>query len=239
MEYSTPITIAAVAIISLVFYLKVIKPKGKTECQKSLDEARNTMLEDEISLENYENRELTLSEIGTLYERYIGHLYEKDGCDVEYHGAINGVKDLGRDLIVQKGKDTLVIQTKCWGKDKLIHAKDIFQLYGSMEHLRATTKSNGQNLKAVFYTSSASYTGPAIEVAQDLGVDLKTKKLNSSYPVVKCKVSAKGEKTYHLPFDLDYDHLKVDPEKGEFFAGSIVDAFEKGHRRSQDRANAA
>lgn len=76
-------------------------------------------------------------------------------------------------------------------------------------------------------------------MAQDLGVELKTEKLDNSYPKVKCKVSAKGVKTYHLPFDLGYDHLTIDPNKGECYCYTVEEAFNKGHRRMEEENTAA
>lgn len=56
-------------------------------------------------LNQYLKQNFSGVDLGKLYERYIGYLYEKDGCDVIYNGAINGLTDMGRDLIVKSGGD--------------------------------------------------------------------------------------------------------------------------------------
>ncbi len=239
MEHLWPISILAGGIVLFILFLTIRKPKEVIEDQNALNKARNAMDDDEIALEEYSNRELSPLEVGTRYERYIGHLYEIKGYKVNYHGATNALEDLGRDLIVKKGKDVLIVQTKCWARKKHIHEKHIFQLYGSMVHFSRTSETKGLESKAVIYTSYARYSGRAIEIAQDLGVELKTEKLDNSYPKVKCKISAKEEKTYHLPFDPGYDELSVDLSKGEFFAHSVLEAFDKGHRRPEKKDSAA
>ena len=231
--------ILALAIFAVGFYLVVIRVKGSTEDQDALAKARNEMDYDQVAFDEYINRSLTPAELGERYERYLGHIYEKEGYDVEYHGAVQGVKDLGRDLIIKNGKEILVVQAKCWSSEKLIHAKHVFELVGSMAHYVLTSETKGQHVRAVFYVSYARYTGAAVEVAHDLGVDLKTEKLNNSYPMVKCKISGNGDKTYHLPFDAYYDELKVDPRKGEFFAYSVLEAFDRGYRRPRYKEDAA
>ena len=68
-------------------------------------------------LNRYLRQPLSNEEIGRFYERYIGHLYETDGYDVVYNGAISGYADFGRDLIVGGADEVLVIQSKCWAKN--------------------------------------------------------------------------------------------------------------------------
>lgn len=239
MDYFIILTVTII-ILALVMFIFVLKKSKKVNLdQKALDKALNEMNEDEIALERFVNRELTSLEVGLRYERYIGYIYEMNGYNVDYNGAVNEMKDLGRDLIVRKGNQVLIIQTKCWAKKRSIREKHIFQLYGTKEHFNLTSSKRGLSSKAVLYTSYARFSGQAIEVAQDLGVELKTEKLNNFYPKVKCKVSPKKIKTYHLPFDPGYDSLSVDPKKGEFFAYTVAEAFEKGHRRPSLTKDAA
>jgi len=83
------------------------------------------------ALDNYIKRPKSNWEIGRLYERYIGYIYECEGWDVVYHGAIKGFEDLGRDLICKKDGIYEIVQAKCWALDKVIREKHIFQLFGS------------------------------------------------------------------------------------------------------------
>lgn len=55
-------------------------------------------------LNRYLRRPLASDEIGLLYERYIGYLYELTGHVVHYNGALNGYFDRGRDLIVHSSE---------------------------------------------------------------------------------------------------------------------------------------
>ena len=63
-----------------------------------------------------------------------------------------GLEDMGRDLLVEKGDETLVIQCKRWAKSKTIHEKHIFQLYGSL--VVASIKDPKRTYKGIFITST-------------------------------------------------------------------------------------
>ena len=222
MEYG--LVVLVLAVLLFILFLIFRRPDEHTLSQRALDK--------------YLSESLSAVEIGRFYERYIGHLYEEDGYDVEYHGAVNGVADLGRDLIVRGSDEVFIVQTKCWSRAKLIQENLIFQLYGSMTHFMRTSKIKDRETKAVFYTT-AKFSDTAREVAQVLGVDLKIVDLNRSYPMIKCNVSEDGEKSYHLPFDPYYDKIKIRHHHGEFFAQTVREAAEKGFRRAQKYSDAA
>lgn len=63
----------------------------------------STAERNQLALDRYFNGTLGPAAIGRLYERYLGYLYECDGWQVEYHGIVKGLEDLGRDLICSKG----------------------------------------------------------------------------------------------------------------------------------------
>lgn len=100
-----------------------------------------------------------------------------------------------------------------------------------MTHFKLTSEKNGVPVKAIFYTT-ARYSDTAKEVAKVLGVELRTEKFNRSYPMIKCNVSANGDKTYHLPFDPHYDKVKIDLHRDEYFVHTVQEAIEKGFRRA-------
>lgn len=182
-------------------------------------------------LDNYMKAELTPSEIGLKYERYIGYLLESDGYKVIYHGAINGFEDQGRDLIAQKNGTTWIIQAKRWAHFKQIPEKEIFQLYGTLEHYRIKNKE--PNAKAKFYTS-AKYSEKARAAAAVLGIEVVQRELDRDYPMIKCNVAYKSdEKIYHLPTDDYYDKINIRPDKGAFFAKTVKEATAKGFRRAK------
>ncbi len=182
-------------------------------------------------LNRYLDQPLSNEEIGRFYERYIGHLYETEGYDVVYNGAINGHADMGRDLIAKCLDEVLVIQTKCWSKNKWIFEKHIFQLFGSMIHFKRTSEKSGRPTKAVFYTT-ALYSDVAKSAARVLGVELRTEELNRSYPMIKCSISSEGNRLYYLPFDLNYDKIKIDLHRDEHFVKTVKEAVDKGFRRA-------
>jgi len=182
-------------------------------------------------LDNYLRKNLESHEIGRLYERYIGHLYESQGFDVTYNGALNGYEDLGRDLIVSLNNEFVVIQTKCWAKDKFIRENAVFQLFGTMTHFKLTTHRRDHQVKAIIYTT-AKYSDTAKNVARVLGIQLKNERLDSTYPMIKCSISKNGEKLFYLPFDNQYDKIKVNPNKEETFAYTVKEAVGKGFKRA-------
>lgn len=222
MEYSFILLLIAAAYF--LFFRTARLPYEDIENQRLFDEQS----------ENTPSK----ADLGKSYERYIGYLYESGGYDVTYNGAINGAQDMGIDLIIKNGKDISLLQTKYWAKFKFIHEKHIFQLYGSMVHYNLTSKKKGYTIKAIFCTS-AQYSDTAIKVARELGVELKTQKYDRSYPKIKCNVSEKGLKIYHLPFDPYYDKVKIDPRKGEFFVKTVKEAVAKGFRKARNQTKAA
>lgn len=184
------------------------------------------------ALDRYLRRYFSTDEIGKFYERYIGYLYESKGHEVAYHGLLDGYGDMGRDLLVRRNNETLVIQAKCWSKRKTVQEKHIFQIFGAATHFKLISRKIGGPTKAVFYTT-ARYSDTARDAARVLGVELRTEMLNRSYPIIKCGVSARGEKFYYLPFDRDYDKIKIDINRNEYFVTTVKEAVDKGFKRSK------
>lgn len=195
------------------------------------------------ALDRYFKRNKTKWEIGRDYERYIGYLYEQKGFNVQYRGIIDGLEDLGRDLICTKGNITHVVQCKCWSSKKLIHEKHINQLLGTtvMYYLSKINKNGNisdfykllktKQLLPVFVTST-NYSDTATLFASSLGVELRDNIKLESYPMIKCNINkSTKEKIYHLPFDQQYDKVVIDSD-GEFYAMKIIDAESKGFRRA-------
>lgn len=59
------------------------------------------------------------------------------------------------------------------------------------------------------------------------------KKIDWKRPLVKCNISKSDNKIYHLPFDQQYDRIKINISKGEMFAYTIDEAVSKGFRRAK------
>ena len=203
---------------------------------KSEYEALSEVARSQLALERYLSGALSPAAIGRLYERYLGHLYEQDGWAVEYHGIVKGLEDLGRDLICFKGNEVKIVQAKCWAKQKTIHEKHIFQLFGTMQLYAMNCASNDNkkpSIKAVFVTTT-SLSPVARQAAAWLQVDVEENKpLSKSFPMIKCNINqASKEKIYHLPFDQQYDRTKILTTKGERIVLTVAEAEKLGFRRA-------
>ncbi|MEI6144323.1 MAG: restriction endonuclease [Candidatus Berkelbacteria bacterium] len=185
----------------------------------------------QMALERYWTRPHKKVALGKMYERYVGYLYENRGYDVEYHGIVEGKEDLGRDLICRKGTEHIIVQCKYWSQFRTIYEKHIFQLFGTFFQYR--DEHLGQNIQAVFYTST-KVSDLAKRFAKELKINLmENQKMDKSYPCIKCNISkVDGTKIYHLPFDQQYDNVKIEKNKGEFYCKDAKEAEDKGFRRA-------
>lgn len=183
----------------------------------------------QLALDRYWSRKKSNIEIGRLYERYVGYLYEKDGWAVRYEGILKGFEDFGRDLICTKDGLTSIVQCKCWKKAKVIREKHIMQLYGTCILYRIT--ENCPHANPVFMTTT-DLSHEAQMVANELGVTVRNKNLER-YPMIKCNVNPRTkDRIFHLPFDQQYDNVIVGNETGEFYAETIQAAEGAGFRRA-------
>lgn len=186
----------------------------------------------QLALDRYLSGTLSKAEIGRMYERYIGYLYEQQGYTVEYYGIIKGFEDLGRDLICRKGKEIHIVQAKCWSDKKQIHENHICQLFGTSAHFRKNCR-DGETVSMHLITSTV-LSDTAKEIACALGVQyIEQRKLDKSYPMIKCNISRRtGEKIYHLPFDQVYDKVVIELNEGEMYAANVFEAEFHGFRRA-------
>jgi hypothetical protein len=216
----------------------------KAEYQKLSTTERN-----QRALDRYWTRKKSSWQIGRDYERYIGYIYEHEGYAVYYQGIVEGLADLGRDLIAKKGKEIEVIQCKYWSKHKTIHEKHICQLFGTtLKYWIENQKelSGGLKIKKEFFPSlikrkqikgifitSTSLSETANEFAKELGIVVKEQFPFQKYPSIKCNVSRRaGEKIYHLPFDQQYDRTIVEAERNECYVETVDEAERLGFRRA-------
>lgn len=196
------------------------------------------------ALDRYCRRNKTNAEIGRDYERYIGYRYEKDGWDVEYRGIIDGYEDRGRDLICRKDGITHIVQCKYWSSRKEIHENHINQLFGttvkyyleqnsqaSFDDFIKSLLGRKKSIVPIFRTST-KLSDTAKEFAKALGIKVIENDKMGEYPMIKCNIGKNDEKIYHLPFDQQYDKIKIDRE-GEFFANTVKEAERAGFRRAK------
>ena len=152
----------------------------------------------------------------------------RNGFIVQQYGCINGVEDLGRDIIAQKGNEIYIIQCKYWSKTKVIREKYIMQLFGTKVEYEITHPDLFNKVKAAFVTN-IELSETAKKFAKHL--DIIVKKVDMGvYPVIKCNIN-NGNKIYHLPFDQQYDRTEI-KLKGEFWAYTVKEAVDKGFRRA-------
>lgn len=198
------------------------------------------------ALDRYWSKKKTPWQIGRDYERYIGYLYEKEGYSVHYQGIVEGLEDLGRDLIAKKNGKLRVIQCKYWAHYKTIHEKHICQLFGTtlkywleqkkflcrnrLEFLASMIEQN--EIRGVFITSTG-LSNVAREFADELGIEVKENFSFEKYLSIKCNVSHRnGEKIYHLPMDQQYDRTIIEQERNECYVETVAEAEKLGFRRA-------
>lgn len=233
---------------------ELIDHKKNEEYSKLDDPAKNWISKEEydrlsssekyqLALDRYWNRKKSNAEIGRDYERYIGYKQELDGWSVTFYGIHKGFEDLGRDLICKKGDTVMIIQCKCWSAKKIIHEKHINQLFGTtvMYYLEYISPNNlsgfyqaiiSKKLVPVFITSTV-LSDTAKKFATPLGIEFQENIKLEKYPLIKCNINnATKEKIYHLPFDQQYDSIKI--SKGnEFYAMTIAEAEAAGFRHAK------
>lgn len=205
---------------------EVTKYLTKEEYRKLPSIQRN-----QLALDRFWKRPKSKQLIGRLYERYVGYLYEKEGYDVDYVGIFNGFEDLGRDLICKKGKEHIVIQCKNWSQFRTIYEKHIFQFFGTVFQYK--DENPAVNTSAIFYATT-SLSDVARRFAKELKIQLEENhKFDRAYPSIKCNIGKDSkEKIYHLPFDQQYDKVKIEPKRGEFYCVAVKEAEDAGFRRA-------
>lgn len=198
-------------------------------------EALSESERNQLALNRYVNsHRKTKWQIGRDYELYVGYTYSKKGYDVNYTGSYLKLEDLGRDLIVKKDQNTLIIQCKYWSKEKIIHEKHIMQLYGTMTCYQVENNQDPSNVNGVFITNTR-LSETAKKMATYLNIRFVEDFEIGEFPRIKCNIGhdENGMKTkiYHLPFDQQYDNTKINNE-GEFFAMTVEEAESAGFRRA-------
>jgi len=163
---------------------------------------------------------------------YLGYLYESQGWDVEYFGIMEGVEDMGRDLICSKDGEVKIVQAKCWNREKLIHEKHIFQLYGTALLYRMETGSASKVIAS--FETTTSLSPKARQVAAALNIEIKERQeLRKDFPMIKCNINRQtGQRIYHLPIDQQYNRTKIIRGSGECYVSTVAEAEKMGFRRA-------
>lgn len=188
----------------------------------------------QLALDNYLRGRKSKWQIGRDFEMSTGYQYHLKGYDIEYTGIIKKLEDMGRDIIARKQNEILIIQCKNWSKEKTIHEKHIFQLYGTvvLYELSLPFSLLSPSVKGIFITTT-SLSNKAKEVAKFLQIDVVENCEIQEFPRIKCNINeTTKEKIYHLPFDQQYDSTKINEDKGECYAFTVIEAEDKGFRRA-------
>lgn len=188
----------------------------------------------QLALDRYvESHKKSKWQIGRDYELYVGYKYSQMGFDVDYFGSYMGLEDLGRDLIVKKGTDYLIVQCKYWSLQKEIHENHITQLYGTMVCFCIENHIEKERVEGILITNT-KLSEMAKKMAEYLGIRYKENFAMEDYPRIKCNIGHGADgltKIYHLPFDQQYDVTKI-KGPGEFFALTVKEAEDAGFRRA-------
>jgi hypothetical protein len=122
------------------------------------------------------------------------------------------------------------VQAKYWASHKTIHEKHVFQLYGTTFLYGRQALDGNQVTGYLYCTSQVSQT--ALEVAQSLGIQIAHLAMDSTYPMIKCNVNGTA-KIYHLPFDQQYDRVRIGAVSGECYVKTAAEAERLGFRRAK------
>ncbi len=186
----------------------------------------------QLALNRYISQKKSPWAVGIEYERYIGYLCESSGYSVNYTGATDKLEDMGRDLILEKGSQTILVQCKRWAKEKTIHENHVFQLAGSTYEYQLQHQDR-QVIGA--FVATIDFSPVASHCAEQLGLPLFPNVPFQEYPRIKCNIrkNKNGEiqKIYHLPMDQQYDKVKIN-SPGEFYAWTVKEAEDAGFRRA-------
>jgi hypothetical protein len=211
-----------IGIDPIRIYLSSLSEK---EYQKLSSIERN-----QLALDRYWNSPKNNWQLGRDYERYIGYLYEREGYYVYYKGILEGLDDLGRDLVCKKSNQTIIIQCKRWSQYKTIHEKHINQLYGTV--IKYIIDNPDEKVGTIFYTTT-KLPNRAKEFAKYLSITVAEEFPFLHYSSIKCNKSRRTEeKIYHLLFDQQYDKTVIEEERNEQYVRTVKEAENLGYRRA-------
>jgi len=188
----------------------------------------------QLALDRYIKSRKTNWQIGRDYELSVAYEYSRKGYSVDTFGSYMGLEDLGRDLIAKNANHILIIQCKYWSKNKQIHEKHIYQLYGTSVGYCIENHIPVSSIHPVFITNTV-LSPMAKEVAQYLGITYVEQHEMIDFPRIKCNIGKDefgyATKIYHLPMDMQYDITKI-KKQGEFYAFTVDEAVKAGFRRA-------
>ncbi|WP_194852439.1 restriction endonuclease [Nonlabens antarcticus] len=194
----------------------------------------STTERNQLALDNYISGPKSKWQIGRDYELYCGSVYKSENWNVQYFGIEKKLEDLGRDLIAIKDDAVHVIQCKYWSERKLIHEKHIAQLFGTTIMFELENKDLFLKSFIPVFMTNIDLSETAMRFAKKLGVIIK-KESFGDFDRIKCVArrleNNKITNIYHLPFDQQYDKIKMSNDD-VFFASTVKEVEEQGYRRA-------
>ena len=185
----------------------------------------------QLALDRYIKRGKSNAIIGFEYEMYVDYMLRTKGFRTTPHGIINGLNDLGRDIIAEREydgtKDIYIIQCKLRSQGTYIHENVICQLYGTSQEYKLAHEDD--NVIPVICTNV-----PLSETAKKFAGIFHILQLCTpmqEFPRIKCNINSGGEKIYHLPFDQQYWRTQIKND-GECYAWTVREAENMGFRRA-------
>ncbi len=227
---------ALISLSTVNSYDSFVEERDRTRDYLSDEEWKRLTIDqrNQLALDRWKQSPKSNWMIGMLYEMYIGHLLRPQNFNVIQFGIINGLNDLGRDIIAKRhdpdGIERIyIIQCKNWSQKKEIHENVVCQLFGTAMEYQINHKCTEKQkvIPVLYVTTKLSPT--AQEFAKRLGVVVKVEPLGD-FPMIKCNIN-NDSKIYHLPFDQQYWNTKIE-NPGEFYAMTVAEAVKRGFRRA-------
>lgn len=169
---------------------------------------------------------------GRDYERYVGYLFEREGFSVIFNGATLGSSDGGIDLFCFKSGIVYPIQCKRWKNQ--VGVEEIYKFAEAVESFKRNRSAYPipliySKVMPLFYSTNG-YTAEAERTASSKNITCQVQKFNSirEYPAVKC-TALNGRKVYYLPFDRDFDSIRVGVYRGGCYKFSVLEAEQAGY----------
>lgn len=168
-------------------------------------------------------------QIGRDYELFCCYWLNKNRGLYVKHNGYKKMDDLGRDILADDGLQHYVIQCKYWSKSKLVHENVVMQLYASTVEYKLHGLWMAQPKPLLITNIDLSET--AKQIADVLHVE-HIKLQMDDYPMIKCNIGKDGSKIYHLPFDQQYDKVRINNFLKEM-AWTVEEAEAAGFRRAK------
>lgn len=234
-EYLTELSKASTVVELDTLYDHAHDYLSNEEWQKLSSSQRS-----QLALDRYiANRKKTKWAIGRDYEMSCGFVLQKRGYRVSFNGIEKKFEDLGRDIIAHKEPDlfnscnseTLIVQCKCWQKERVIRENVMMQLFGSTVAYKISSGNvNSKSIIPVLMIPSFSTLSPtALAFTKVLKIRVDVVDF-MEFPRIKCNINS-GNKIYHLPFDQQYDRTQI-KNPGETYAYTVAEAEKLGFRRA-------